>query len=328
MKAAKIPKQHLNWLDSIRSDLDYTWDHLFKNLQNNKDELVKLSRDKLAWESIAENTIENLMDLWLLNIRNNLPLIQQNESIMDLPKVNEPILCLGNGPSLAENMDLIKDFKGTILCCEINLVKLLHAGIVPKYVLSIDSHNWYSEFIDNDLVDEYASQITLISSGTVSPAFLARWPGKIVFFMSYIDDSNKPLSVSKAIMTITDLPSMQTDGNAGSALWFLAAFLKAKPAVLLGIDFAYKCGITLDQTTIWPYIKDLPKEDILACYCREINPFDHEIITDCSFNSSRHTTHSWIAAEKEIKTIQCSEYTIMHEPPLKLMTFKEYLDAQ
>ena len=328
MKLIKIPNQYLNWLDDIRSGLDYTWDHIFNNLQDNQDELLKLSRDKTSWEILAANTISTQMGLWLLNIRNNLSLIQQNESIMDLPKVNEPILCVGNGPSLAENIDLIKDFKGTIICCDICLVKLLQHNIIPKFVITIDSHDWYIKFIDNPLVDKYADQIILISSATVSPKFLARWPGKIVFFMSYIDDSNKPLSVSKAIITITDLPSMQTDGNAGSASWFLSVFLKAKPAVLLGIDFAYKCGITLDQTTIWPCIKHLPEKDILACYCRETNPFGNEVITDYSFNSSRHTTHSWIADETEIETIQCSEYTIMHKPPLKLMTFKEYLGNQ
>lgn len=328
MKSIKIPKQHLNWLDGIRSDIGCTWEQFFKNLHNNKDELIKLSHEPFAWETIAKCTIESQMDLWLLNIHNNLPLILEKESIMTLPKVNEPVLCLGNGPSLAENMDLIKEFKGTIMCCDINLVKLLHAGIVPKYVLSIDSHDWYMEFINNDLVDEFASQITLVCCATASPKLLARWPGEIRFFSSYIDDSDNPLSVSKAIITITDLPSMQTDGNAGSAMWFLAAFLKAKPIVLLGIDFAYKDGIKFENTTIWPYINQLPQQDILDCFCWETNPFGNKVITDCSFSSTRHTTHSWIASEKTVETIQCSEYTIMHEWPLKLMTFEEYLDGQ
>ena len=328
MKSIKIPKQHLNWLDNIRSDLDYTWDHLFKNLQNNKEDLITLARDKTAWEIMAENTIGQQLDLWLLNIRRNLPLIESNSNIMDLPKVNEPILCVGNGPSFHEHIDEIKEFKGTILCCEVNLVKLLEHGIIPTYMLSIDSHDWYTKFIDNPIVDKYADQITAVVCGTVSPEFLTRWPGKVSFFISYIDNTNKPLSVSKTIITLTDTPSMQTDGNAGSALWFLAILLKATHVVLLGLDFAYKCGITLDQTTIWPYINHLPKKDILACYCREFNPFGKEIITDCNFSSSRYTTHSWIAEEKGIETIQCSEYTIMHEPPLKLMTFREYLDEQ
>lgn len=275
---------------------------------------------------ISENTLRSKLGLWARNVRDNLPVIYSTGDAMDLPKVNGPVLCLAAGDSLYLHMDEIDQFVGTTLSCERNLVPLLENGIVPDYVLSIDGSDLLTKYIDHPLVDQYAEQMTGVFATTAAPSLVARWPGEMYFFNPWIDNIREMKSVSLIFQEITKKSVMHTGGNCGTTLWFFAQLLKADPVVMLGVDLAYPASTPdLSYTQIWDMVKELPEKEILALYRRETNPFGNEIITDYAFDALKETWVTWIKGMESSHTIQCSDYSIVHEDPIKCMVFKDYL---
>ena len=284
---------------------------------------------KTKSEVTSQNTMKVKLDGWVSNVRDNLKSINESECITELPQITGPVLCLGAGSSLHLNMGSIHKFEGVIVACERILVPLLENGIIPNYVVSIDGSEIMTQFVDNPLVNEHAHSMTGVFSTTAAPSTVNRWPGKRVFFNAWLDDLNEIMSVSKVLQTITGKATMHTGGHCGATLWFLVHYLRADPIVMLGMDLAYPATIPdLSHTQIWPAIGHLPEEDILEFYRREKNPFGEEIITDYAFDGFKETWLSWLGAMNEFETIQCSDYTILYDKPLKTMTFKEYLKSR
>lgn len=277
-------------------------------------------------DTLAKNTLVTKLGLWASNLRDNLSIINSCKDITELPKISGSALCIAAGESTGLHLDEIPKFRGSILSCERNLVQLLKKGIIPEYVVSIDGNEIMTQFIDHPLVDEYADRMTGVFATTVSPKFVDRWHGKKIFFNAWLDNIDDTKSVSLVFQEITRKATMHTGGNCGTTLWFLAYYLKASPIVLLGLDFAYPASIQdLSQTQIWAGIKHLTKEQILEYYRRETNPFGNEIITDYVWEAFKDAWLSWVREMKDSETIQCSDYTILHQPPLKVMSFREYL---
>lgn len=269
------------------------------------------------------------LGLWAANLRDNLPEINKNKDITELPKLsNVPALCLASGNSLELHLNEINRFKGTILSCERNLVTILEHDIIPKYLVCIDGDPIMKKFIDNPIVDKYADKIIGIFSTTCSPETINRWKGKKVFFNAWLDDINEIKSVSLVFQEITRKSVCHTGGHCGATLWFLSYFLDANPIVLLGIDMAYPASIPdLSYTSIWDGIKHLPREEILQYYRRETNSFGNEVITDYVWDGFRDSWITWIQEMQKYKTIQCSDYTILYQSPLITMTFDKYLSS-
>lgn len=278
-------------------------------------------------EQIGKNTLFAKLGYWAGNLRDNLPDINKSRDITDLEKITGPALCLAAGASLKLHLDEIPEFKGTILACERNLVPLLERGIIPDYWVSIDGDPIMEKFIDHPLVDEHAGEMTAILATTAAPKTVQRWKGEKVFFNAWIDNTDEIKSVSLVFQEITRKSICHTGGHCGATLWFLSYFLKADPIVLIGIDMAYPATIPdLSKTFVWEGIKHLPREQILEYYRREINPFGKEIITEFVWEGFKDAWLSWIQEMQEHETIQCSDYTILHQPPLKVMSFREYLE--
>ena len=280
-------------------------------------------------DQIGKNTIFTKLGSWAGNLRDNLPEINNSRDITDLEKLTGPALCLAAGASLELHLDEIPEFKGkgTIFACERNLIPLLERGIIPDYWVSIDGDPIMATFIDHPLVDQHSGEMTAIFDTTASPKTVQRWKGEKVFFNAWIDNVDELKSISLVFREITRKSILHTGGHCGAALWFLACLLKADPIVLIGLDMAYPISIPdLSKTFIWDGIKHLPREQILEFYRREINPFGKEIITDYVWDGYKDAWLSWIK-DADCMTIQCSDYTILHQPPLKVMSFREYLDG-
>lgn len=278
-------------------------------------------------EILGKNTLATKLGLWAANLRDNLETINSCKDITEIPMISGSVLCVASGASADLHLSDIPEFRGKIFSCERNLVQLLENGIVPDYVLSIDGSEIMTQFIDNPIVDRHAERMTGVFATTISPMFLKRWHGKKIFFNAWLDNIDETKSVSLVFQEITRKATMHTGGNCGTTLWFLAYYLKANPIVLLGLDFAYPVTIPdLSHTQIWDGIKHLPKEEILAYYRRETNPFGNEIITDYVWEAFKDAWLSWVKEMQEYETIQCSDYTILHQPPLKVMNFREYLE--
>lgn len=279
-------------------------------------------------EALAKNTMATKLGMWAANVRNNLPIIDSSNDISKLPKITEPALCLGAGPSLALHYDELPKFRGTTLACERNLADCLGHGLVPDYIVSIDGSPIMADFLDNPLVKEHENDIVGIFSVTASPEILEKWNGEKVFFNPWLDNFDDWKSVSTVFQEFTRKTTMHTGGNCGTTLWFLANYLKAQTIALIGLDLAYSADIPdLSHTQIWDSIKHLPKDDILKYYRRETNIFNNEVITDYTWDGFNEAWVSWIK-EMPSTTFQCSDFTVVHSEPLKCIEFSEYLLGQ
>jgi len=280
-------------------------------------------------EIIGQNTMQAKLGMWAANLRDNLPEINKSRDITELKKIKGPALCLAAGASLNLHLGEIPQFRGTILACERNLIQLLEHGIIPDYVVSIDGDSIMAKFIDHPFVDEHMDKMTAVFATTASPKTVNRWKGEKVFFNAWLDDINEIKSVSMVFQEITRKATCHTGGHCGATLWYLSYYLKANPIILLGIDMAYPATITdLSHTFIWEGIKNLPREEILSYYRRETNPFGNEVITDYVWDGYKDAWISWIKEMQESETIQCSDYTILHEPPLSVKPFTEVVRPQ
>ena len=323
----EIPDSNIHDLDQLRTSMGFTWPGFLLQLSRKADDLRDLVRTKSKSEIISQNTLQTKLGIWAANIRDNLLAINECEDITSIPKINGPALCLAAGSSLELHLDEINKFKGVIISCERNLVPLLEEGIVPDYVVSIDGSEILTQFIDHPLVDKYAHLMTGVFANTAAPSTISRWPGKKIFFNAWLDDRNEAKSISMVLQEITRKATMHTGGHCGATLWFLAYYLQASPIVMLGLDLAYPTTIPdLSHTQLWDGVKHLSEQEILDHYRRETNPFGEEIITDYVFDGFKDVWLSWIKEMTEYETIQCSDYTILHQQPLKTMTFKEYLE--
>ena len=327
-----IPDKNISDLDGLRTSMGLTWPGLLRQLSRKTDDIGNLIKEKTKSEVTSQNTMKLKLEGWAGNFRENLPIINESEDISELTKLNgpvmgTPVLCLGAGPSLFLHMDSIHEFKGVIIACERILIPLLKNGIIPTYVVSIDGSEIMTQFIDHPLVNKHAHRMTGVFATTAAPSTVRRWPGKRVFFNAWLDNLNGDRSVGMVLQTISNKSTMHTGGHCGATLWFLMQYLEADPIVMLGMDMAYPGTIPdLSYTQIWPAVSHLSEKEILEHYRRETNLFGEEIITDYAFDGFKETWLSWIAELKGFETIQCSDFTIMHQPPLKTMTFSEYLE--
>ena len=277
-------------------------------------------------EILGQNTMQAKLGLWTANLRDNFSIINSCKDITSLPKLDSSALCIAAGESTKLHYDEIKQFKGKIFSCEKNLISLLEEGIIPDYVVSIDGSDIMTQFINNPIVDKYSDRMTGVFATTVSPKFIDRWKGKKIFFNAWLDDQNEIKSVSLVFQELTQKATMHTGGHCGATLWFLAYYLQANLIVLLGLDMAYPLSIPdLSYTSLWEGIKHLPREEILKYYRRETNPFGEIIITDYVWDGFKDSWMSWIREMQEYKTIQCSDYTILHEDPIIIKKFDELL---
>ena len=326
-----IPNKNITELDTLRESMGFTWPGILHTLSQHADEISQTIKAKTKSEVTSQNTMKLKLSAWVENVKDNLTIINESEDITELPKLNDldmstPVLCLGAGPSLYANMDNIHRFEGIIITCERALIPLLKNGIIPHYVVSIDGSDIMTQFIDHPLVNKHAHRMTGVFSTTAAPSTVHRWPGRQVFFTAWLDDTNGDRSISNVLQIITTKTIMHTGGHCGATLWFLMKYLQANPIVMLGMDMAYPASIPdLSHTQIWPAICHLSEEEILTHFRRETNPFGEEIITDYAFDGFKETWLSWIRELAGSETIQCSDFTIMHQPPLKTMKFTEYL---
>lgn len=282
----------------------------------------------LTAAQLTQNTLQAKLGMWAANLRENYDVIRKSRDITDLPPRPGPALCLGNGPSLPLHLDEIRRFKGTVFSCERNLIPVLEHGVVPEYVCSIDGDPILAQFVDHPLVRDHKGEMVGLFSTTVSPDIVKLWPGEIVFFNSWIDNFEEYKSVSLVFQELTNKTTMHNGGTCGSALWYAAMTLDCNPMVLIGIDYAYHGIGFLDETQIWKMVCHLPEKQILDYYCRYTNSFGNNVITDAAWDCLSGALASWLNLIKDHTTFQCSDYTIIDQPPLICIPFKDYLAQQ
>ena len=216
--------------------------------------------------STAADTVKNVIEAvsrdysvqayfgkrWFCNIIRNLSLAEsQNRRIAPVRKA---VICAA-GPSLEEQIPFIKKEKTVnnsdsnfLIAADTSLPALLHAGIEPDAVISIDcQHISYRHFFG--LLPEK----TILFLDLASPPPVASRTENRIFF-----SGGHPLSLFIS-RTWRPLPVLDTSGaNVTYAALSLAENLGAKELTLFGADFSYPRGKTYARGTyIYPYFENI-----------------------------------------------------------------------
>ena len=221
--------------------------------------------------------------------------LYSKRSIRDLPLPTDgkhtSALIISAGPSLNRKNSIEKikssSFDGLIVAVDASLIACLKEGLIPDYVLTLDSHEnrivrWFGdpdiEFnsrnddyfqrqdldIDfrNDLLESnlknielvnlYAPKIKAIVSSSSPKNVVNRILGakfETYWWNPLVDDPNSTDSITKKLFSINKLPCLNTGGNVGTAAWcFAVSYLKSSRIGMVGMDFGYYSDLPYSMT--------------------------------------------------------------------------------
>jgi hypothetical protein len=173
------------------------------------------------------------------NLAMNLPHYVAGESTEALVNAARgfPAVCVGAGPSLAKNVDLLADpavRKNVVLIsAQTTLKPLLDRGIRPDFVTALDFHEISRRFYDGlPRLDD----VTLVAEAKVNPAVIDAYPGPIRMAPAgFLDRMLKNLARPGTIIR---------DGATVAHLsFYLAQHLGCDPIILIGQDLGFSDGL-------------------------------------------------------------------------------------
>lgn len=126
---------------------------------------VSLSRKPFVTRQI-ENLSENSIPAQILKDKFN----------------NKTCVILGGGPSLDDNINWVKENQEDIIVIAVSRIanKLLHEGILPHIVLSVDPHD-VSFDVSKEMLD-LPDSVLFLHSNFCAPKLTAQWHGKSLYF--------------------------------------------------------------------------------------------------------------------------------------------------
>jgi len=215
-------------------------------------ELLAYFRTNVATALVnSSRTCENLLA--------NLPYYAAGAPIDDLQDAakGKMAVCVAAGPSLARNIDLLKDpavrERVVIITVQTTLQPLLKHGIKPDFVTALDYSEISKRFYENlpPLPD-----VTLVAETKAHPAILDAFPGpKRVTWAKFLDFACKPIPQPEA--------KIREGSTVAHLSFYLAQFLGCDPICFIGQDLGFSDGLY--------YFPGLAMHDVWA---PELSPFN------------------------------------------------------
>jgi hypothetical protein len=151
--------------------------------------------------------------------------------------VGYPAVCVGAGPSLAKNIDLLSDPAVrrcvVVISAQTTLKPLLARGIRPDFVTALDYHAISARFYEGLTAFD---DITLVAESKANATILDSFPGPIrVTNSSFMDrmlgDLARPITPIQSGATVAHLS------------FYLAQYLGCDPIMLIGQDLGFSDGL-------------------------------------------------------------------------------------
>lgn len=173
------------------------------------------------------------------NQAHNLGMYAAGASLDDLRDIaaGRPAVLVAAGPSLAKNIDLLKDSavrRNVVVVAVQTVLKLLLAhGVRPDFVTALDYHEISRRFYEG--LEELAD-VTLIAEPKAHRAIVDHYPGPVRLLQSrFLDLLLGPLAQARDGLT------------AGSTVahlsFYLAQYLGCDPIVFIGQDLGFTDGV-------------------------------------------------------------------------------------
>ena len=180
------------------------------------------------------------------------------KDLSDEPKKNlEPCFITGSGPSLDDNIEKLKDWRGGIICHYSQALTLVYHGIIPDYIVALDSIcNW--EGLAGVPWHEYKTKLILHPG--MWPSLVQNWPNEMLFYRQNLGKADS-FGVHEQALMFTDRlctleealentvkyqykirTSLMMFACTPPAQLFVAQVLQYGAVYLMGVDFAYHSG--------------------------------------------------------------------------------------
>ncbi|MEM1355157.1 MAG: 6-hydroxymethylpterin diphosphokinase MptE-like protein [Planctomycetota bacterium] len=148
-----------------------------------------------------------------------------------------PAICVGAGPSLVKNLDLLKDpavrEQVVVIGVQTTLKPMLDRGIRPDFITAIDYSQICTRFYE-DLPP--LPDVTLVAEPKCHPAILEAYPGPVRVCKSPLNDQllgdlARPIPTIKSATTVAHLS------------FYLAQLLGCDPVLFIGQDLGFSDGL-------------------------------------------------------------------------------------
>lgn len=213
------------------------WQHLIPAIG-------QATRDVLARAAVRLKTIRHFGRLWPINFRLNLPLLRDMPDIRQLQAA--PDLLALAGPSLYP-LPHIKP-ETSIWCADTALPVLLHHGIRPAVIFSLDAGFASQEHFCGSEAFVRSGGVALVADALCSPPVL-----RLPFLQKYTYASSHPLVQEFCNNLRPDLtPVSNPEGNVGNLMLAIcsALFPDARPRIL-GHDGGHRRYVTHARGTAY-----------------------------------------------------------------------------
>lgn len=186
----------------------------------------------------VNETLLVLLEEWMRNFKTNCESMKFQHTIHDLPRIRESALIVDHpfSGSFDRQVEDLKDYKGTIFCCDRALFQCLVNDIIPDYVVNVDSSYLCLAFYDLPIIRKYMDKITAIFAVTTFPLTIRAWTGRKAFFTPMMGD-NRGLTQTLSGRSKTDI--VISAGCVHNTSFALAYALGANTIGLYGIDNSY-----------------------------------------------------------------------------------------
>lgn len=327
----------------------------FFKLMNTYSPLIKsmmdLNPENSHLQTMGVHTAMSKGAMWAKNTGTNMPRIKSEPSISALKGIHRKdemaAIVIANGPSLSDNesrtnhLDVLKeqinDFNGIVLLADPLLERCINMGI-GDYVTVVDGADIISKFFDNDAVTNLPNtdhKLKAIMSSATSPKVLEKWRNETYFFVASIAHEILP-NATPLMCDFTGLPDLNTGGNCGMLAWHMAAWMGCKDIAVIGMDYGYKPGVSLENTSNYNQWKHLPPEQLAAQYGLYHNEhYGIDVTIDAVYESFRDVAIEWFTKFDEHgsnKTFNCTEGGTIegignNGYKVQQMFFQDFLDA-
>ncbi len=318
---------------------------------------------------LAEATLRKTADWGLRNAKANLPYIKK--TVLDLERKSpqdrpRSVIVFGGGPSLHRKNPapvlLQHGYSGEIVACDAALGFCLRNGLVPDYVVTVDSHahriiRWFGDtsFASRPADDYFARQdldpihkdeiqanemtIRLVNqNGKAIKAIIATSvdlgvtqrcieAGMDLYWWNPLyDDFEKPDSYARRAYELTGAPCLVTGGNVGSSAYVFAdAVLHPQKVGLVGFDLGYAPGTPLLNTQYYYELRELLGDRVAEAYIETYNPYTGETwFSDPTYYWYRKAFLE-IAAETACETYNCTGGGILFGDNVHFCDLGEFL---
>lgn len=184
-------------------------------------------------------------------------------------------LCVGAGPSLTdEQIEMMKKFKGFILCTNKSAKRLYEHGIIPTIVTCIHGTNEVLPSFQNDSVRANLHKSHVVLSTDVTHDCIEEVkahcdPKKLWFFHSSIP-SELITNIDQFFCSMVDVPVLDTGGNVGLFNIALCQRFFPKAVGLIGMELcqtweeAVKTNQDMLESTMLKFPEDNNQEFVLS----------------------------------------------------------------